>query len=277
MFSLQNNALKNSLSEKEVLIAKQKERITMLEESNRAERNRVKGLAHLVVPLQNYSTALESILQQKVSETNKYLQSAATTTISYNYNHLFNESIFDQLLIQINQKKAKQTGHTLAQRLSTINITPTTVVTAQQIAMAWLSSASIQAGELVESSSGQSLDFYLPPHQPFEALTDLRNGVNLMRAAIGIIYDRVRYRNQAEAGIVKINPSYYQLWPKQSLHLEDLERLQSLVSHSLDLLTFLVGICTTYLDFPAFKAVELFSQYLDLRATAMEEQISKLA
>lgn len=222
----------------------------------------MKGLSHLVIPLINYSNALESITQQKIVETNRYLQKAATLTTSYNYNHLFEESLFEQLYHKVNNEKKRK--ETYAPKLTNINLPSKQLQTGHQIALTWLNSISLQAGEYIESASGQSLNRYLPQHNPVETINDLRNGKLLCRVIVTLIFDRYQLRKQAENGIININSCYYQLWNKNIITLEDIEKIRSLQSHTLELLQFLISLTVIYLEMPAFKAMEIFSGKTDV-------------
>lgn len=214
-------------------------------------------MSHLVIPLINYSNALEFITQQKIVETNRYLQKAATLTTSYNYNHLFEESLFEQLYLRLNNEKKRK--ETYAPKLTNVNLPSKQLQTGHHIMLTWLHSMSMQAGEYIETTSGQSMSVYLPPHTPVETINDLRNGKILCRAIVAIIYDRHQLRQQAESGIVNINPSYYQMWTKNMITLEDIEKIRALQTHTLDLLHYLVSLTVIYLDMPPFKAMDLFS------------------
>ena len=253
--------MQSTIAQNNITIQEQKERIGLLEQDNMQQRQRVKGLSHLVIPLMNYSNALESITQQKIVETNRFLQKAATFTTSYNYSHLFEEVIFDQLYNKLREKKRKET---YAPKLTNVNLPSKQLQTGHKIVLTWLHSISLHANDFIESTTGQSLNFYLPAHATVDTLSDLRNGKLLCRAIIAIIYDRRQLRLQAEEGIVSINASYYQLWTKQHLGLEDLEKIQSLQSHTLELLSFLVSLTVIYLEMPAFKAMDLFSGKTDI-------------
>lgn len=256
--------MKKSIQQKDQTISQQKATIESLQADNHAQKQRVKGLSHLVIPLTNYSNAIQSITEQKIFETNRYLQKAATLTTSYNYSHLFSTTFFDALSMRIfesNQKKKDKNST----RLTNIgNLPSKQLQAAHSILLTWMHSISLSANEYLEPTSGQSINFYLPQHIPVDTLSDLRNGRLLSRVIICLIYDRILLRMNAEKGIVNLNASYYQLWPKGSISLEDLEKLQSLESHSLELLTFLIHLTSVYLEMPAFKPLDLYSGKSDV-------------
>jgi hypothetical protein len=224
----------------------------------------VKGLSHLVVPLTNYSNAIEGITEQKIFETNRYLQKAASLTTSYNYNHLFSTKIFENLFLKIHESSQKRKDKNLPKLTNIGNLPSKQLQTAHQILLTWLHSISLNATEYLEPTSGQSINYYLPMHQPVETIADLRNGKLLTRVIVCLIFDRVNLRNQAEKGVVNLNASYYQLWTKNTLTFEDIQKLQELEVHSLELLTFILHLATTLLEIPSFKPMDIFSGKSDI-------------
>lgn len=270
--------MKEDNEQKAEKIIAQETEIKSLLETIKKERKRVVGLASLAKPLQTYSGLVDRFLFQESREIRHQLHYAATTTPSFNYQHIFDEGVIEDLG-QLRREREQRNFFTSSVYKSNVK---GEIAVSVQIVVDWITNTSTNAGNHIESSSGKSLNVYLPsPDEEVTSLSKLATGRDLCRVIVALIYDTIAARSETinrfreHQALNTVTPTGKQKRrlsvmlshasnTSLTVSLGDLHHISTIQNNPLELLSYSLKLAVQYLQLPMFKAIDIFAGKSDI-------------
>ena len=228
------------------VIEKQARQIEELKESLAKERSRVVGLSSLSTTLLELESLASTLGENDSKDVHNRLYIAAASQLpNFDYGKTFNEEDTADLIVSENKRRDKGKIYKPDQLDEDVEMI--------EWLMNWASSKSRDAGTGQDPVSGKPLDTVLPKYKKINTWDDMKNGAQLLRLVISLIWDSPLAKTGTSLRLpipegMEVPPS-----ATPSFDFEGTVNAVKAAKSSFDTITLALDLAVTHLGVPKFQ------------------------